>query len=78
MTAKYPLTQAEVDQLSNNFIYHSPKNDQQERYVEIRSKAAELAKLILEVCPPSRERSVSLTNLETAMFWANASIARNE
>lgn len=64
--------------LENNFTYHKPFGDQPERYVKIRDKAKELAALILETCPDSRERSVALTELETSVFWANASIARNE
>ncbi|MFW7187329.1 DUF7681 family protein [Lysinibacillus sp. BNK-21] len=64
-------------QLENNFMYHAPKEGQPEKYEAIRAKVKELAYLIEEVCPNSRERSVAITNLETAMFWANASIARN-
>ncbi|WP_420909120.1 DUF7681 family protein [Lysinibacillus fusiformis] len=33
--------------------------------------------MIDDLCPNSREKSVAMTNLETAMFWANDSIARN-
>ena len=66
------------EQLDNNFIYHAPKGDQAERYQKLRDKAKELAEFINEMCPESREKSVAFTNLETAMFWANASIARNE
>lgn len=64
-------------QIENNFKYHAPKEGQPEKYEAIRGKMKELAYLIEEVCPNSRERSVAITNLETAMFWANASIARN-
>ncbi len=64
--------------LDNNFKHHAPKGDQQERYTALRDKAKELAALYLELVPPSRERSVALTNLEQAVFWANAGIARNE
>lgn len=62
----------------NNFKYHSPKEGQPEKYTSIREKAKELAYLIDEACPNSREKSVAITNLETAVMWANASIARNE
>ena len=34
--------------------------------------------LMIASCPDSRELSLALTNLEQAVFWANASIARNE
>lgn len=64
-------------QLENNFMYHSPKEGQPEKYTALREKAKELAYMIEELCPNSREKSVAMTNLETAVFWANASIARN-
>lgn len=65
-------------QIENNFKYHSLKEGQPEKYTAIREKAKELAYSINEVCPNSREKSVAITNLETAVMWANASIARNE
>lgn len=65
-------------QIENNFSYHSPKEGQPEKYTAIREKAKELAYLIEEICPNSREKSVAITNLETSVMWANASIARNE
>ena len=64
--------------LENNFTYHSPKPGQNEKYVALREKAKDLAYLIKELTPKSREQSVALTELETAIFWANAAIARNE
>lgn len=67
-----------TEQIANNFIYHSPKEGQPERYEKLRAKARELANLINEICPESREKSVAFTHLETAVMWANASIARNE
>lgn len=77
MTAYVP---SEVDEkkINNNFKYHTPKEDQAERYEKIRDTAKELAFLLTTICPPSRELSVALTELETAVMWANASIARNE
>ena len=70
-----PKTQEEM---SNIFTYHAPKCDQADRYEQIRIKAKEFGNLINQLCPDSREKSVAFTNLETACFWANASIARNE
>lgn len=65
------------EQLENNYKYHSPKDGQQEKYEAIRSKAKELAYLIDEVCPISREKSLAHTNVEQGVMWANAAIARN-
>ena len=64
--------------IENNFKYHGPKEGQTEKYEAIREKAKELAYLFEDLCPNSREKSTAFTNLETAMFWANAAIARNE
>ncbi len=64
--------------LQNRFTYHPPKVGQPERYEKIRALGYELAVLLTETCPQSRELSLALTNLEEAIMWANASIARNE
>lgn len=63
--------------IENNFSYHTPKEGQPEKYEAIRAKAKELAYLIEIECPKSREAALAMTNLEQAVFWANASIARN-
>jgi hypothetical protein len=64
--------------LETNFTYHAPFGDQPERYNQLRSQARSLADTILNLTPQSREQSLALTNLEQAIFWANAAIARNE
>lgn len=64
--------------LEKRFAYHPPKNDQLERYTAIRAHILSVAKDIAQRCPDSRERSLAFTHLEEAMFYANASIARNE
>lgn len=63
--------------IENNFMCHAPKYGQQEKYQELRSKAKELAYMIDELCPQSREKSLANTKLEESIMWANASIARN-
>jgi hypothetical protein len=74
----YQISEADQKKINNAFTYHAPKNDQGDRYVALRAKAKELAELMCVSCPASRELSVALTELETAVMWANASIARNE
>ena len=75
---KYEPSLEDVAKVENAFVYHAPKEGQPERYTLIRDEAKALALLILANCPPSRERSLAITNLEQAIMWANASIARNE
>lgn len=59
------------------FTYHPPREGQPEQYAAIRAKAKELAILVGELCPCGRELSLARTNIEQAVFWANAAIARN-
>lgn len=65
-------------QIENNFSYHAPKEGQPQKYEAIRAQAKELAYLIHDLCPSSRESALAITNLEQATFWANAAIARND
>ena len=65
------------ERIENAFTYHAPKPGQPEIYKEIRDKAKELAYLLDETVPDSREKSLALTKLEEAVMWANAGIARN-
>ena len=64
-------------QVENNFKYHAPKEGQPAKYEAIRNKAKELAVLIDEEVPNSREKALAMTNLEQAVMWANAGVARN-
>jgi hypothetical protein len=67
-----------TDRIENDFTYHMPLPSQPDRYVDIRDAARLFAHMLTEKCPPSRELSLALTNLEVVVFYANASIARNE
>ena len=65
-------------QIEAAFTYHAPHGDQASRYEQIRGKARELALLLLQSCPESREKSLALTKLQECSMWANAAIAINE
>jgi hypothetical protein len=65
-------------EIVNRFTYHKPIGNQPQRYERIRNKARELALLLRDACPDSRERSKALTDLQQCIMWANASIAINE
>ena len=66
------------EQIESAFTYHAPKGNQSKRYEAIRGVAKQVALMIDDFCPNSREKSLALTKLEEAVMWANASIARNE
>jgi len=64
--------------LDIRFKYHKPCGGQLPRYVEIRTRARDLAAIICTHCPDSRERHLAVTKLEEVVMWANAAIARRE
>lgn len=66
------------EELRKRFEYHEVNEDQIKTMEEVRRKFIELAELIDNLCPVSREKSLALTNLEVASFHANSSIARYE
>lgn len=66
------------EELVHRFTYHSPKEGQPERYIEIRAKALELALLINKLTPESREQSIAFTELDIVVWAANAAIARRD
>jgi hypothetical protein len=66
------------EQLENIFTYHSPEGTQNDRYVQLREKAKELASMVNNLCPESREKSLAITSIQQSTMWANASIAINE
>ena len=46
-------------------------------HADVRNRCRVLADFINVTVPDGREKSLAITNLEQAMFWANAAIARN-
>jgi hypothetical protein len=67
------------DQIVKATSHHPPSsNEVIEAHQAVRIETANMMATIYRVVPNSRERSVALTHLETAMMWANAGIARNQ
>lgn len=59
------------------YEYHPSRPEDVAAYVRIRDKSKELALLLRELCPPSRELSIARTHLEQVGMLANAAIARH-
>jgi hypothetical protein len=77
---QYQPRPEDLARIANDFVYHKPIEGlgQAERYETIRKLGLDMATTLLSLCPPSRELSVALTNLDQVVFWSNAAIARNE
>jgi len=68
----------EQNEIDIRFTYHAPKGDQVDRYGKLRAMARQFTEMVNEICPESREKSLAFTNIEQAIMWANAAIARRE
>jgi hypothetical protein len=67
----------EQQDLVNRFNYHPPlTEDRRETHATIRSELLDVAEWLNEQLPDGREKSLAVTKLEEAMFWANAALAR--
>ena len=67
----------ETEELDRRFRHHPPKTPEDvELHENIRSTLFAVASVINTEVPDGREKSVVITKLEEAMFWANAAIAR--
>lgn len=65
-------------ELKDRFLYQQPFGDQVQRYESIRSMVGILAISLFDKCPESREKEIMYEKLDEVVYWANASIARNE
>lgn len=68
----------DTNEIETMFTYHPPKSGQPEKYKTIRDKAKELATVIFEMTPDSREQAIAYSKLDEVVMWANAAIARRE
>lgn len=64
--------------IAHRFTNHPPNHEAAARLDQITAAMIEAGELIEQVCPPGRERSLAITNLEQASMWAKAAIARNQ
>ena len=75
---RYEITDAERARIENECKYHSPTEEQVQRYKELRSLEKHVKLQFHALAPSSRERSIALTELDKAFMMVRAAIARNE
>jgi hypothetical protein len=72
---KYDANTTYAD-LEKRFTYHPPTDAKVQIHQGIREELLATAESIGILLPEGREKSLFLTKLEEAMFWANAAVAR--
>lgn len=74
--AKPPSTSAiDVAEIKRRFTFHNADPRKAEELEALRQQFINLA-TTLAYLPESREKALALTHLETAQFFANASVVR--
>lgn len=64
--------------IDHRFGFHpADTKDKQMAHSLVRVRCLELAQFLNDTVPEGREKSLAITNLEQAMMWANAAIARD-
>lgn len=64
--------------MKKTFAYHKPSSAGLEKIRYLREAFSAMHDLIEKTCPPSRERSVALTEIETTAMWAIKAVVCND
>lgn len=64
--------------MMKTFAYHKPSDVGLEKITALREAFSDLHEKISAICPTSRERSVALTELETAAMWSVKAVVCND
>lgn len=77
ITSDHSPERPNLKELANRFEYHPPLTENRRNAHEtVREACWGLAHDLALTLPEGREKSLAITNLEQAMFWANAALAR--
>jgi len=68
----------DIKEIEKRFTFHPINKDKSIKCSEIRAVSCNLAFLLNDFCPESREKSLAFTALEETVMWANACIARDD
>lgn len=67
------------ERIRHDFTNHPPVDDGViQRFEMLRDEAIVFGDMLIAMCPESRELSLALTNLEQALMYGRAAIARNQ
>jgi len=60
------------------YAYHAPSADGLNKITRLRKAFSDLERLIIELCPNSRQRSLAITQNEQTAMWAIKAVVFND
>lgn len=60
------------------YAYHKPSKEGLDKINRLRAHFSEGERLIREICPPSRQQSIAITENETTAMWAIKAVVFND
>ena len=67
-----------VNLIDKPYAYHKPSSEGLDKINRLRAHFSEGERLMKEICPDSRQRSVAITNNEQTAMWAIKSVVFND
>jgi hypothetical protein len=67
-----------TERIEFDFDHHAPDEDRAKDHANVRALLKRTAQTLALNLPDGREKSLVITHLEEAMFWANAAVARQD
>lgn len=64
--------------MKKTYAYHSPSDASLAKITQLREAFSALHDLVETLAPPSRERAVAITELETSAMWAIKAVVSND
>jgi len=64
--------------IDKKYAYHKPSSRGLEAITRLREAYSTLQRTIEEVCPPSRQCALAITELEMSAMWAIKSVVFND
>lgn len=71
-------TSVSKGQYDDLFKHHPPTPERLKKHEALRAQAIQFARVIEELVPSSRERTLTIRALQETLMWANAALAINE
>lgn len=65
------------EEIHDRMTYHAPSDLGVKRHEQLSVTLEAALTVIAGVCPEGREKSLAITKIEEAKFWASAAVARN-